>query len=533
MERVISLFWLPDQINEPVYTSNKYPLIVDPSGQAYAFLKYRARCLSAIVPGDHDAESLRKGLVQCLYHGTWLVLDFDAIDVNLEALFDPKTFPSEVLSPVDLFEQELCSSLVQPHDEFPGRVIYAESYGAAMAGHATMDWAFEPKDGFRLIITTKKEPPLWLRQSMCCLRIEQDPEAGCGDGDADPAAGLRARERQARLNQDLLDAALDGRLEDVSALVEEGADPLKARDGRENTALHEAAVMGHVDVVQWLLQWQSPGGIDPNAQGYDGRTALHRSSFHGNRDIVQLLLEHGADPRIKDRMGETAFDVASSVQARVALLAWDVKNTDALVQKRREAMDMQEEAALETEVDKDALEQKRRGRKFLEYARTGEAELLEIEAAGLDPGEVDSLRDERGNAALHIAAWHGQLQCVIALLDECDATVNVREEKGWTPLSIAAFHGHKAVCAALLERGGDPNLPNAYRKLPIDVAQNEEIAQLIRDAVAPPQPPPEPVVTDEPKPKAKAKSKGRSRAKSFGRAKTKQGGFSSKRGSLP
>lgn len=59
------------------------------------------------------------------------------------------------------------------------------------------------------------------------------------------------------------------------------------------------------------MAWNPPLGSDPNAKASDGRTALHRAAFNGHGECVKLLLEAGADPRVKDRQGETAFDIAT------------------------------------------------------------------------------------------------------------------------------------------------------------------------------------------------------------------------------
>ena len=72
MAKTIQLFGLPSELNDCVYVSEKYPILVDPTGQAAQFLKYRSRFLSIMRKGDFEQESLRKGLVQCLHNGGWL-----------------------------------------------------------------------------------------------------------------------------------------------------------------------------------------------------------------------------------------------------------------------------------------------------------------------------------------------------------------------------------------------------------------------------------------------------------------------------
>ena len=45
-------------------------------------------------------------------------------------------------------------------------------------------------------------------------------------------------------------------------------------------------------------------------RNFDGVTALHNAVFEKQIDIVKLLIEHGADPAIQDRLGNTPVDLA-------------------------------------------------------------------------------------------------------------------------------------------------------------------------------------------------------------------------------
>lgn len=51
-------------------------------------------------------------------------------------------------------------------------------------------------------------------------------------------------------------------------------------------------------------------GADVNAQNKDGKTPLHLAvEFNKNPEVVRTLLEAGANPKSKDRLGQTAFDL--------------------------------------------------------------------------------------------------------------------------------------------------------------------------------------------------------------------------------
>merc|ERR1711971_172020 len=108
----VPLFKLPQEINDCVYVSNKYPLLLDPTGQAAQFLKYRSRYLSILGKGDLEKESLRKALVQCLHNGGWLVIDFSKFECDLLSLFDKDNFPESVLRPQEIFLEETYQPLL-------------------------------------------------------------------------------------------------------------------------------------------------------------------------------------------------------------------------------------------------------------------------------------------------------------------------------------------------------------------------------------------------------------------------------------
>jgi ankyrin repeat protein len=94
-------------------------------------------------------------------------------------------------------------------------------------------------------------------------------------------------------------AAMNGHLEIVKLLLEHGADVnAKTKEGYGYTALHSAASNGHLEIVKLLLEH----GADVNAKTkYGGYTALHSATMNGHLEIVKLLLEHGADVNAKTK----------------------------------------------------------------------------------------------------------------------------------------------------------------------------------------------------------------------------------------
>ena len=94
----------------------------------------------------------------------------------------------------------------------------------------------------------------------------------------------------------LLEAAMRGHLDMVQFLLNGGADA--------DNVLHVAACWGRKDVVQLLLN----GGADANKANTKGQTSLLLS---WDENVVQLLLEKGADPNKADEDGLTKLHRAS------------------------------------------------------------------------------------------------------------------------------------------------------------------------------------------------------------------------------
>ena len=66
------------------------------------------------------------------------------------------------------------------------------------------------------------------------------------------------------------------------------------RDGKGQTALHNAAENGQKFVVEFLLNRKA----NIEARDLDGLTALHLSSKKGHEETVRLLLDRGAIPEL-------------------------------------------------------------------------------------------------------------------------------------------------------------------------------------------------------------------------------------------
>jgi len=100
----------------------------------------------------------------------------------------------------------------------------------------------------------------------------------------------------------LHDASVVGILDIVKFLVEKGAN-INAKNDEGETPLLNASIRGYFNIVQFLVE----KGADVNAKNDEGKTPLLNASFYGYFNIVQFLVEKGADVNAKDNYNETAF----------------------------------------------------------------------------------------------------------------------------------------------------------------------------------------------------------------------------------
>lgn len=98
-------------------------------------------------------------------------------------------------------------------------------------------------------------------------------------------------------------------------LLEAGAD-VHARNRRGGEPLH-SATRGGPGSPRWsptlqvaMIEYLIGAGADPNALATGGVTPLHRAVRNRCSAAVDALLRHGADRRLANDSGSTAFDLA-------------------------------------------------------------------------------------------------------------------------------------------------------------------------------------------------------------------------------
>jgi hypothetical protein len=171
---------------------------------------------------------------------------------------------------------------------------------------------------------------------------------------------INAQRRQAHLNSMLSEAAKRGDVRSINDVLTQGAQ-IDAGNNRGATALMVAIEAGHADAVDAILEHHAnpnlvgqegttplmvaantggqqgfvnmgrnpeqdrivrmliEHGASLNAQEVHGYTALMLSLSRRNLDTTKLIVRAGADRRIRNREGKTAFDYAAQEEEKAAL----------------------------------------------------------------------------------------------------------------------------------------------------------------------------------------------------------------------
>ena len=117
----------------------------------------------------------------------------------------------------------------------------------------------------------------------------------------------------------------------IGPLLQQHPDLLNSRDHGGYSALHEAALKGHVGVVRLLLE-RSHSKLS-NAQADNGDTPLHDAVENGHVDVVRVLLEEGqADASIANREGRRPVDVAWDSEIKEILQRRNVEKSPRMIE---------------------------------------------------------------------------------------------------------------------------------------------------------------------------------------------------------
>lgn len=226
----------------------------------------------------------------------------------------------------------------------------------------------------------------------------------------------------------LVDAARNGNVDAVRALLKGGADPNQAAaDG--STAVHWAVHGDDLAMLNALLA----AGAKPDTVTRYRIAPLALAAQNGNAAVIERLLEAGANPDTASEEGQTALMTAArngSVAAVRALL------------KRGAQVGLAESF---------------RGQTALMFA-AGEGNTDAVKLL-LESGAKRDERSKGGYTPLLFAVRNNRIDTVKFLLDQ-GANANDKIPDGTSALSLAILNADFDLAALLLDSGADPNVPD-------------------------------------------------------------------------
>jgi ankyrin repeat protein len=297
----------------------------------------------------------------------------------------------------------------------------------------------------------------------------------------------------------------------LKLLLDAGADPEAAIASTGATPLVIAAGTGHVDVVRALLakhvhtdSGQQPALHTAIVQGEgalmvpillaaganpklidqtNGESPLHLAVKYRSLAAITALLDAGVSPDLPDKIGMTPIMLADRTAVADLLLArgakldsHDAKGHGALFTAAQRGDAEMVVWLLAHGADAHAADHD--GVTPLHLTANGRIVRLLV-AAGADP----NARDAAGRTPADVA---GQDPWVLRELLLANADVELVDHDGHTPLHYAARSGSRRAVEMLLAAGADPGAVGKDKKTPLDLATDEPVKQLLRNAKAKP-----------------------------------------------
>jgi uncharacterized protein len=222
----------------------------------------------------------------------------------------------------------------------------------------------------------------------------------------------------------LLQAAYDGDVERVAALIRSGANVNEANEFGA-TPMSEAAKRGDTAVLKLLLQ----AGADPESANDEGETALMLVARTGDVEAAKLLLKAGARVDTREKWGGQTALIWAAAQNQPDMVKFLAAH-GADVNARSAVRDW--------------------GRRM-----TAEERPKDMNRGGM--------------SALMFAARDGHIEAVRTLL-QAGADVDFADPDGSTALIVALMNGHWDTARLLIDSGADVNLWDWWGQSPLYMA---------------------------------------------------------------
>ncbi|NP_899192.1 transient receptor potential cation channel, subfamily N, member 1 [Danio rerio] len=273
-------------------------------------------------------------------------------------------------------------------------------------------------------------------------------------------------------------------VEMAKILVEFGANPDSQNDEGQ-TPLHIAAHEGDENMLKFLYLCKANANISDKMD----RSPLHIAAERGHTNVVEILTEKFRScvlARTKD--GNTLLHIASQCGHPTTALSFLRKGVPLHMPNKSGAVCLHAAAKRGHTAVVKALLQK--GAHVDAAARDGQT-ALHIAVENCRPQVVQMLLgfgahvQLRGGKAqetpLHISARVKEGERAAEMLLKSGAEVNAEQENGETALHVAARHGSLQMIRALIQEGGDPRWRSRVGESPLHVAVRHCHAHVVQE----------------------------------------------------
>ncbi|XP_073259168.1 transient receptor potential cation channel subfamily A member 1-like [Porites lutea] len=249
----------------------------------------------------------------------------------------------------------------------------------------------------------------------------------------------------------LHNAILGGHVNIVEILLEAGANTTLL-DRSQEAPLHTAVRTGNENLVKAFLSRED---CNPDITGKASQTPLHIAAKMDKVSICKVLIDHGASPDCRDDEEMTPLTRAVEQGACTAaeLLFEDAKTRDKEMVKE-----------VLTNVDSD-------GSTLLHLAVDSESCAV-VKLCLKNGSIIRQPKDHDRSTAFHLACAVGALEIVklFASKDPKICRITLIDAQGWTPLHLAALNNHPYVLKYLLEQGALVDPRDKLRRTPLFLA---------------------------------------------------------------
>lgn len=262
-----------------------------------------------------------------------------------------------------------------------------------------------------------------------------------------------------------------GKYDVAKRLIEEEDYDVNDQDNAGNSALHEAALNGHLSIVKLLISH----GANVNIQSYEmfKDTPLVDASANGHLDIVRYLLRHGADPTIPNAKGLTAYESIeedSDLDENEIKVVQDIKKSLTEATRKwntkhgiHESINTSDNSGQSSPMNKHIEESTTAFNDEFYWtdisSSGGKKKLFRASKEGYLP-YVGSYLENGGvpdfNAFLEAVKFGHE--DIASLFLAFGAKINKFNKEGMTPLMIAVGRNHLGTVKLLLEAGANPTL---------------------------------------------------------------------------